>query len=343
MVCTTATNCTTCYANNYLLDGLCYSSCPPSAPILVGQTCVSCSSECFTCEVIPINCTSCSTTTFLLRYTCVASCPLGMYTDRSTNKCLDSLSSRIVFFPLLIICVVLAALVFVSKCFARNTAIPTALVACFALPEVCSYAYYTVELSQDQEGINVLVTMILAIAGIVLLLAVSITFYVLNRKRIMEDPFFSEWMQPQCNYYTYLICMHVSLLNFKFYRIVYCRLFNSQALSLYLKFPKSVFPLTTIFTVVVLFLSEVLVGVSAALTLYNKNNKDQVFYTALECLLVTAITAVMSLVDIYKADDFFTESELLMAKKYADRTKDERKEEVDEVSIFDVPSMAVDS
>jgi hypothetical protein len=75
--------------------------------------------------------------------------------------------------------------------------------------------------------------------------------------------------------------MHVALLNFKFYRIVYCRLFNSQAFSLFLKFPKSVFPLTTVFTIIVLFLSEILVAVSAVLTVYNKNNKDQVFYTAL--------------------------------------------------------------
>ena len=51
----------------------------------------------------------------------------------------------------------------------------------------------------------------------------------------------------------------------------------------------------------------------------------------------------MSLVDIYKTDDFFSESEYLVTKKYVDRTKDDRRPEVDEVSIFDVPSIAVDS
>lgn len=203
-----------------------------------------------------------------------------MYTDRTTNKCLDSLSSRIVFFPLLIICAVLAALVLVSKCFAKNTAITTSLVACFAVPEVCVFIYFTVQLSQDQEGINTLLMIVLAIVGIVTMVATSVTFYVLNRRRIKEDPFLGEWLESPCNYYCYLICMNISLLNLKFYRIVYCRMFNSQALSLYLKFMKSIFPLTTIFTLLLLFASEIVVVVAAVLTLYNKNNKDQVFYTA---------------------------------------------------------------
>jgi hypothetical protein len=83
--------------------------------------------------------------------------------------------------------------------------------------------------------------------------------------------------------------------------------------------------------------------VSTVLTLYNKNNKDQVFYTALECLLVTSISILVSLIDIHKDEDFFMQSDYLMTKKYIDRIKDDRKQEVDEVSIFDVPSIAVDS
>lgn len=107
-----------------------------------------------------------------------------MYTDRTSNKCLDSLSNRIVFFPLLIICVVLAGLILVSKCFARNTALVTALVACFALPELCMFIYYTIQLSLDQEGISTLVMMVLAVAGIALMVVASVAFYILNRRRI---------------------------------------------------------------------------------------------------------------------------------------------------------------
>ena len=56
--------------------------------------------------------------------------------------------------------------------------------------------------------------------------------------------------------------------------------------------------------------------------IYNKVLKDQIFYTCIESLIVTAVAIILSLIDIYKADDFFEESEFLRMKKFVEKVKD---------------------
>jgi len=38
---------------------------------------------------------------------------------------------------------------------------------------------------------------------------------------------------------------------------------------------------------------------------YTKIQKDQMFYTSIECLIVTLTCAITSLIDIYKPEDYF--------------------------------------
>lgn len=117
------------------------------------------------------------------------------------------------------------------------------------------FIYYMVVLAQDTEGINMTVPLVLGGLAIVIMLVLSAVFYFLNKKKVKEDQYLAGWLESKCNYYTYLIFMHLALLNLKLYRFVYCRLFNIHALSLYLKDPKSIFPLTTLFTLLIIFLS----------------------------------------------------------------------------------------
>ena len=56
--------------------------------------------------------------------------------------------------------------------------------------------------------------------------------------------------------------------------------------------------------------------------IYNKILKDQIFYTCIEALIVTAVAIILSLIDIYKADDFFEESEFLRMKRFVEQVKD---------------------
>ena len=58
-----------------------------------------------------------------------------------------------------------------------------------------------------------------------------------------------------------------------------------------------------------------------------KNFKDQTFYTAIECLILTSLSIILALIDIHKEDDYFSESDFLVIKKYVDQVKDKMKPE----------------
>lgn len=159
------------------------------------------------------------------------------------------------FFPLLIGFIILFCLVLLSKCFAKPTVLVTGWTACIAIPEVGSYIYHIVMLTQDEEGVDQLVSLILGLVALTMMIAVSIFFYCVNRKKVKEDPYHADWLQNSCNYLTYLVVIHAALLNMKLYRLVYSRLFNSAALSMFLKYAKTILPLTTLSTLLCIFLS----------------------------------------------------------------------------------------
>lgn len=71
-----------------------------------------------------------------------------------------------------------------------------------------------------------------------------------------------------------------------------------------------------------LVLCEILAIVGFFYLVYNKSLKDQIFYTAVEGLIVTILIALVSLIDIYKPEDYFEESEFQKMKKYVEKVKD---------------------
>lgn len=75
------------------------------------------------------NCTKCTVFYFKYEYTCVKECPLTYYSNVVTYQCEDGLSSKIVFFPVLITAIVVIFLMLLSKCFARETSFTTAVAA----------------------------------------------------------------------------------------------------------------------------------------------------------------------------------------------------------------------
>lgn len=44
---------------------------------------------------------------------------------------------------------------------------------------------------------------------------------------------------------------------------------------------------------------------------YNKILKDQIFYTAVEALAVTVLSSLFALIDIYKPDNYFEDTEFM--------------------------------
>lgn len=197
----------------------------------------------------------------------------------------------------------------VSKIFNRSTAFFPTIVAIGSTMELGSWLYYLTNVLKDTELARN-VPLVLVSTGLGVWVVLDIGFYVVMGVKGKKDDYFKLWINTtQCNYWSYLIIFHLSLLvSFRFYRILYGRLFDLQSLSMMFKNSKIVFTISTIFGILVIVLSEVLVAVSAIQVVYYKNLKDQLFYGATETLVLTACMALLTLLDIHKTDDYFNES-----------------------------------
>lgn len=56
---------------------------------------------------------------------------------------------------------------------------------------------------------------------------------------------------------------------------------------------------------------------------YNKLLKDQVFYSSVEALLVTIFSIVVSLIDIYKPDNYFEDTDFMETKRYLEKVNND--------------------
>lgn len=140
---------------------------------------------------------------------------------------------------------------------------------------------------------------------------------------MQEDDLAVQWANNNVNYTVLQAVKLLSLLlGCKFFRIVYSRLFNSITLSLAYRNRSNVFTIATIFTLCFLIFCEIPVLVGCWSLVYSKRLKDQTFYTSIEALIITVISIVFSLIDIYKSDDYFEESEFCKIKKYVEKVKD---------------------
>lgn len=55
---------------------------------------------------------------------------------------------------------------------------------------------------------------------------------------------------------------------------------------------------------------------------YKKMIKDQLFYSSVECLIITVFSAIILLVDIFKSETYFEESDYVQERKYLEKVKD---------------------
>lgn len=325
LTCTSVSKCSVCAANYYLLSGACVSSCPSSNPIIENRECKDCDVQCATCSGSPDNCTQCTVFYFKYEYTCVEECPLTFYSNVNTYTCEDGLTSKIVFFPILITAFIVLIIVIVSKCFAPSTSIPTAYAALLSPLELAIWIYVLVLLSDriKEPDVNYSIPIGLLVIAVVCFFITSGVFFFFNRKRQLLDETAVQWSNNNVNYAVLWIVQICSLpLGLKFYRIIYSRLFNSLPLSMAYKNRSNVFTIAVIFTILQLVMCEILAIAGLWFLVYNKNLKDQIFYSSVEGLIVTVLAAIISLIDIYKPDDYFEESDFQKMKKYVEKVKD---------------------
>lgn len=290
---------------------MCVSECPQSYPIIMNRECTACSSDCLTCSISSNNCTSCSIGMYLFRYACLDKCPLGTINNILTNTCsLPSVTHIVLYFPFFLTLVCVSIMVLVSRLFSQSTAILPSIVSLGSLLVLGSWLWFLKLHLENTEEIahkQVVRTVIICALGVWLIL--NIAFYVATLLKSKKDPYFTLWINfNPCNYYVYMLMLHLSILSCRLYRLLYSRLFNLTTLSLMFKDHKAIFTLTTIFSVCVFLLSDLLAIASAVQVVYYKNLKDQLFYSSIELILTTGLVGLLTLLDIYKPEDFFNDT-----------------------------------
>ncbi len=127
--CSSSSSCNACDGAYYLSQGSCVTACPSTSPIIVNSECTACGPECATCAESPSNCLTCTLFYFKYSYTCVQTCPLSYYSNELTYTCESGLSSKIVYFPILITYMVIIGLLVVIRLIATHTSLPTSIAA----------------------------------------------------------------------------------------------------------------------------------------------------------------------------------------------------------------------
>ena len=90
----------------------------------------------------------------------------------------------------------------------------------------------------------------LVAVALICLIVINVVFFFKEIKNMEADDYVRGW----ANNNIYYVVLHLHrymalLLSFKFFRLIYCRLFNSKALSLPFRNNENIFPLTTIMSV----------------------------------------------------------------------------------------------
>ena len=324
--CLSSTTCAACLSSYYSYQGGCVSACPSSSPIIVNSVCTSCSPQCATCAQSPDNCLTCTLYYFQYSYTCVQTCPLSYYSNALTYTCESGLSSKIVFFPVLITFAVIIAILILIKSFSCTTSLPTALTAFSGWFELAIWAYLFSLLFATylEPNINYTIPQTLIALAIATSLTSNFIHFKLNLRKLEEDDYARKWQDINVNHNYFVGIRYIALFtHHKFFRIIYSKLFHSLHLSLVAYRPHNLFFPSTLFTIIALFTSEILILVAAFDLAYNKLLKDQVFYTAVETLIVTVISIVVSLIDIYKPDNYFEDTDFMETKRYLEKVNND--------------------
>lgn len=161
----------------------------------------------------------------------------------------------------------------------------------------------------------------MSILGSILL---NVLHFKANWVRLQEDEYVSKWQDVNINNTYLIVVRYISLCSsHKFFRIIYSKIFHSLHFSMVAFRPKNIFSVSTIFTVIALLIAEIPALVAAFYLAYNKLLKDQIFYTAVETLIVTVTSLLFALIDIYKPTDYFDDTEFMETKRYLEKVNND--------------------
>lgn len=309
--CIDATSCQTCKAGYYAYNNQCYTSCPSQAPITeANMTCSPCDSTCLTCDLFTYNCTSCFNGRFLFRYECVVNCPSGMIGVASTRVCIEPIIGRIVFFPASLFALSVCLVFLYSKYAFKATEMITAAAAVLSLAEFFSWNVLTYVLLYDYELDNKMTFFGVGLAVIITSMVASVAFTAkVWASFCREDIGFRLWEDNgvSCKVAKYAVNT-LSCFVFRFFRIIYSRLFGRVWLNCFFSKGTELLILTRSCTYASVALNSFPMVAMAGTLVYFKRIKDQTYYNCIDVAVIGACSIILNIINCQKNLDHFEET-----------------------------------
>ena len=209
---TSASTCVKCTGVKKLYSNTCVDSCPTGTYLTSGtynsetiDVCSACSSSCYTCGTSSSNCLSCDPDLELVLHDneCLTNCPSGYEKDSSGSACQaastttttttiiqgDTTDFSLVYFPFLIVGLILVLVAFGGKMKDERSLVITNILVLLAFEELIAYGVQVFHAWRNDETLVLLVTA----AAIGCLVIANIVFAVLFCVSVGRDAAFREW------------------------------------------------------------------------------------------------------------------------------------------------------
>jgi hypothetical protein len=306
-----ANKCLTCSDNFYLFDSKCLSKCPAKYFSINGK-CEQCiMNNCDTCEVD--NCLICSKEFFLFQGKCYSSCPKGYKSDNASGSCEIQTSqaylpyvpeykfskTKLIFFIFSLIVVVLS---YIAKHTYGQTYFYATCISLISIIKVFQnflYAYYTFI-----TGIN------LFFVGIAYVLIMSVllncVFIFIYDFHISNDKQFKYWRSTH-KISSAVFFVISFILDYKFIRLFYSRLcmidfFNAK----FLNYNRLHNPFRKILIVEIIIVT-IPITVFSMIILYRSRPMSDIWWTALENILIYILLTLLEIIDLNVNSDLNTD------------------------------------
>jgi hypothetical protein len=219
------------------------------------------------------------------------------------------------------------------KIIVPKTSLPTTITAFTGYLEIAIQIFILSLIFESilEPDINYALPRSLLLISLISTIGINIFFFFYNHKRSSEDEYVRQWVSINLNYTYYVIFRWLAVFTHaKIFRLIYSKCFNLIHLSMVSKKPLNLFTAATLCTLFTLLLSEIPMLISCFYLIYGKILKDQLFYSSVECLVITIISILISLIDIYKAEDYFEETEFMITKRFLEKVNNDSLNKIEE-------------
>ncbi|CAD8135514.1 unnamed protein product [Paramecium octaurelia] len=326
---TTADTCYSCQSETYLSGNKCLGTCDDGyyADATTNE-CKLCISPCLTCSSLTacITCLQSQVNKIFFDGNCISSCPTGYYeslgtcilctidsSDEACNSTVQVLESiqtdKFIPMPCTILTLVFITTVIVARITKPETFIPGAVTSIGGLFEWGSQGVL-LYLSYSEWGLfNLQNYIIMGALGINYLL--NFIHLISSRCTIYNDPYFQQWLNSRnVNKITYALISFIGLITtFKINKIYFSRYFGFYFFKACIVDVQK-FLIFNIISLVSIFLITLPVIVASAIILNNYDEKDQLYVSTIDCIIVTFIIFISIIWESQKNEDYFKENGL---------------------------------